>query len=67
MRKELSYNKSMTGYSSLIIDGIIRKASQDIDTIDFESHQEQDEFVKVLEESFKYFIKDLKFLGTQIK
>lgn len=50
----------MTGYSSLIIDGIFRKASQDIDTIDFESQQERDEFVKVLEESFKYFIKDLK-------
>ena len=50
----------MTGYSSLIIDGIIRKALQDVDAIDFESQQELDEFVSVLKDSFKYLIDDLK-------
>ena len=50
----------MTKYNSLIIDGIITKTIQDINTIDFESQQELEEFVSVLEDSFKYFIKDLK-------
>lgn len=50
----------MTGYSSLIIDGIIRKALQDVDAVDFESQQELDEFINILEASFKYLIDDLK-------
>jgi hypothetical protein len=50
----------MTRHNALVIDGIIRKALQDVDTVDFESQQELDEFVDVLRGSFKYLIDDLQ-------
>ena len=57
----------MTDHNALIIDGIIIKTIQDIDTVDFESQQELDEFLNVLEDSFKYLVKDLKAKGTLIQ
>ena len=43
----------MTEHNRLIIEGIIRKTLQDIDTIDFVSQEELDEFVTALKDSFK--------------